>query len=189
MVLFTSSGMNPINSERIKLQTITLTAMFLAVIVVLEMLMSSIPNVQLTVLLMMVYASTFPKRLFIPFVVAYVILDNFTGIFLVGSFDPIIMIPMTVAWLILLYATKAISNTKWIFIVLFATFFGFLYGWIYIPAHVIRFGITTLWPYFVADLPFEITMAISNLISVSILYKPLTTLLKDLQSGKYWKEI
>ncbi len=163
-----------------QLRILTLTAMFLAVIVVLEASMVMLPNVQLTVLLMMVFATLFPKSLFVPFVIAYVVIDNFTGIFLVGSIDFMILIPMTLAWLLLLYSTRALKKAPFWVILLFSFAFGFIYGWMYIPAHVLKFGITTLWPYFVADLPFEITMALSNVVSVFLLYRFLTMKLQVL---------
>jgi energy-coupling factor transport system substrate-specific component len=180
---FTSSAMKVTNSARTTLKQLTLTAMYLAVIVVLESLMAGLPNVQLTVVLMMAFAVTFPKAIFMPFVLAYVVIDNFAGIFLMGSIDPFIMIPMTVAWLVLVYATYAFRKKPFYWLIGFGLIYGFLYGWIYIPAHMIRFGITTFWPYLLADLPFEITMAVTNVISISLLYPPLVKLMRDLMSG------
>ena len=160
------------------LKTITLTAMYLAVIVVLEASMIMLPNVQLTVLLMMVFATVFPRHLFIPFVTAYVIIDNFTGIFLAGSIDFFLVIPMFIGWTLLLYVTSFLAKKSFWLVLIFSFLFGFIYGWIFIPAHIVRFGITTLWPYIVADLPFELTMAISNVVSVFLLYR---ILVKQLQ--------
>jgi energy-coupling factor transport system substrate-specific component len=171
------------NSARSTLKQLILTAMYLAVIVVLESLMAGLPNIQLTVVLMMAFAVTFPKAIFTPFILAYVVIDNFVGIFIMGSIDPFIMIPMTVAWLVLLYVTYAFRKKPLLWLIGFGLFFGFLYGWIYIPAHMIRFGITTFWPYLLADLPFEITMAVTNVISISLLFPPLVKLLRDLIGG------
>lgn len=174
-----NSAMKRIEPKQ-QLRILTLTAMFLAVIVVLEASMVMLPNVQLTVLLMMVFATLFPKALFVPFVVAYVVIDNFTGIFLMGSIDFMILIPMALAWLLLLYGTRALLKAPFWVLLLFSFGFGFVYGWMYIPAHVLKFGITTLWPYFIADLPFEITMAISNIVSVFLLYRFLVAKLRVL---------
>lgn len=157
---------------------LTFTAMYLAVIVVLESLLSGLPNIQLTVALMMVFGAVFPKRLFLPFLLAYVVIDNFTGLVLVGSLDPIIMVPMFLGWAVLVYVSHAMRKRPLYWQVLFAVLFGFVYGWIYLPAHMIRFGLTTFWPYLVADFPFEIMMAASNLVSVPIVYPLLTSLFK-----------
>ncbi|MCK7484896.1 MAG: hypothetical protein MZU97_04625 [Bacillus subtilis] len=127
------------------------------------------PNIQLTVVLMMAFAVLLSKTIFIPFVLAYVVVDNFAGIFLMGSIDPFIIAPMTIAWLILLYATHAFRKKPVVWLAVFGFVYGFVYGWIFIPAHMIRFGLRTFWPYLLADLPFELTMAIANVVSILLL--------------------
>jgi hypothetical protein len=161
-----------------QLHLLTFTAMFLAVIVVLESLMAGIPNVQLTVPLMMVFGALFPKRLFLPFLISYVLIDNFTGLVLMGSLDPIIVLPMFLGWALLVYGSHAIRHRPLYWQMGFAVLFAFVYGWIYVPTHMLRFGIATLWPYLVADFPFELMMAASNLVSVPLIYPLLTKLLK-----------
>jgi hypothetical protein len=170
--------MKPGNPLTRQLHLLTFTAMFLAVIVVLESLMSGIPNVQLTVPLMMVFGALFPKRLFLPFLISYVVIDNFSGLVLMGSLDPIIVAPMFLGWALLVYGSHAIRNRPLYWQIGFAVLFAFVYGWVYVPAHMLRFGISTLWPYLVADFPFELMMAASNLVSVPLLYPLLTNLLK-----------
>jgi hypothetical protein len=161
-----------------QLQMLTFTAMYLAVIVVLESLLSGIPNVQLTVVLLMVFGAVFPKRMFLPFLAAYVLIDNFTGLVLIGSLDPIIIVPMFLGWTILVYSAHAIRRRPLYWQIAFGVLFAFVYGWIYLPAHMLRFGLTTFWPYLVADFPFELMMAASNLVTVPLLYPLLTTLLR-----------
>ena len=56
---------------------------------------------------------------------------------------------------------------------LFALGFGFVYGWVFIPFHMIQTSITNPIPYLLADILFESIMAISGFLTVLWVYKPI----------------
>ena len=91
---------------------------------------------------------------------------------------------MLIAWILLAVIGRLVRNSSMIVVLLSAFLFGFVYGWIYIPFSMIVHGIDIFWPYLLADLPFEITMALNNYLTVLILYKPLRALLEPLMIPK-----
>ena len=163
----------PNEKTAISIRRYLATGMVLAVTVVLESMLAMIPNVQLTVVLIAVYAMTETLGMSITFVSAYVLLDSV----LAGSFNPLYVLPALIAWLLFAIVMHALRNRKLVVIVIAATLFGFVYGWFYLPARMLEYGIGIFWPYLVADLPFEVLMAVNNLITVAIALKPLRALM------------
>ena len=175
--LFTPSNMSSSNGGiNRSIRHITLAAMLLAVLYVQELLLSGLPNIQLTVVLIMVYAAVLPLSLSLPIVIGYVLLDNL----LFGTISLIYTPAMFFSWMLLAIVAKLLSKKSFYAILGFAVLFAFLYGWSFIPANIMVQGITNFWPYLWADLPFELIMALSNFVSVLLLYRPLKSILKNL---------
>jgi hypothetical protein len=158
------------------IRSIVLSAMLLTILVVQEQLLSGLPNIQITAILILIYAEFLKDREIYPMIVAYVILDNL----IVGSLSIMYTPPMLIAWLLLVFVTKLLKDkpiyVKFIMIVLF----GFVYGWVYLPftAIVQKFNLTQIITYLKYDLVFEALMAASNAAGFLILYEPLTRLFK-----------
>ena len=146
---------NPKTSVR----SIAITAMLLAVLIAQEYLLIGIPNVQLTATLIMIYAFFLKNEELYPMVIGYVVLDNVLTP--MGGFNPIYLMPMLIAWLLLAYVSKALkhkpTHLKFIWIV----GFGFIYGWIFLPFRAIEmsFTISQMFRYLWFDLTFEAIMA------------------------------
>jgi hypothetical protein len=158
------------------IRSITLAGMLLAILFVQEQFLILIPQFQFTVVLIMVYAFIFPYRILVPMIVAYVLLDNMY----MSSLNLLYFIPMLFGWLLLAVVSRMIRNKPFYSQVILAVIFGFVYGWLYLPARMIEQGIHIFWPYLIADLPFEIMMAASNLITVLLVYEPLKFSLSNL---------
>ncbi|MFH0993007.1 MAG: hypothetical protein V1761_01515 [bacterium] len=158
---------------------ITIAAMLLTVLFVQEELLTFLPNIQLTVLFIAVYAAVLPPTLLFPIVIGHVILDNLY----MGSFSPLYTPAMLAAWLT--WAAVAFSLRKspgWQKVVA-AGIFGFVYGLFYALAFAMQFGFQLFWPYLVSDLWFDVMMAVSGLVSIAILFQPLRSLLDALYHG------
>lgn len=149
--------------------------MLLAVLVAQEELLVLIPNVSLTPLLIVLYAAILPFHLLVLLIMSYVLLDSM----FMGTLDLMYMIPMVLAW-VTLGIFGRIWKDKFITVTLFTFFFGFLYGWFFIPTKMIMLDVFHVWPYLLSDLPFEVIMAISNLILMVVLYRPLKKVLTRL---------
>ena len=97
---------NPKTSVR----SIAITAMLLAVLIAQEYLLIGIPNVQLTATLIMIYAFFLKNEELYPMVIGYVVLDNVLTP--MGGFNPIYLMPMLIAWLLLAYVSKALKHNQ-----------------------------------------------------------------------------
>ena len=152
-------------------------ALSVPIIIIQEELLVMIPNVQFTVLLIILFSSIFTMKESLIMVFVYVLIDSMY----MGALNPLYMIPMVLAWsLIPLSLHTVLRKTKnEMVLAFFALGFGFLYGWMFIPFKIIEQGITEVWPYFIADLPFEIIMSVTGFVTVILLYQPLYRVLSQ----------
>ncbi|HAQ57248.1 MAG TPA: hypothetical protein DCR44_07645 [Acholeplasmatales bacterium] len=166
--------------RHLSVREISIAAMLLAILFVQEQLLAFDMNVQLTVLLIAVYAAVLPPALLFPVISGYVILDNL----FMGSFNLLYTPAMFLAWISFALVMLFMKSAKLWKKVLVATIFGFVYGWFYAIPFAITFGFNQLWPYLVADFfPAEVTMAAVDLLTVLFLYEPLRKLLDTLYHG------
>lgn len=110
----------------------------------------------------------------------YVLLDNM----FMGTLNYLYFVPMLFAWLLLALVSRALKNKPFYVQTILAIVFGFFYGWVYLPARMLEQGIGIFWLYLKMDLPFEIMMAISNFITVLLVYQPLRLALENLTKQK-----
>jgi hypothetical protein len=82
--------------------------------------------------------------------------------------------PMWLGWLVWALMVKS----KWldISIATKGVFFAVIYGLMFMPLTVIVYGIDP-WAYIVADIPFQISMMSSNIVTLTLFYIPLKKLL------------
>ncbi|MBU1145755.1 MAG: hypothetical protein KJ971_07910 [Firmicutes bacterium] len=170
--------MKSVDVRKHTIRNITLSAMLLAVLIVQEELLIFLPNIQFTVVLLMVYAAILPYSMLISLTVGYVIIDSL----IMGSFNMLYVVPMLIGWILLVLVSKKLQHQKIWILIMVSFIFGFVYGWLFIPSKFLEIGIDRLWPYFISDLPFEIMMAISNIVTVILLYVPLKKLLLSLMN-------
>lgn len=149
----------------------------IAILFTQEQLLVFLPNIQLTVLLILVFVSVYSFKESIILITGYVLLDSLY----MGGLNPFYLIPMMLAWYLIpiSYHTVMRRTTNEVKLALFAFVFGFVYGWMFIPFRMMQLGINELWPYIIADLPFEIIMATTGLLTVLWMYKPLYNLMND----------
>jgi len=158
------------------IRSITLAGMLLAILFVQEQFLVLIPQFQFTVVLIIVYAAIFPYKILIPMIFAYVLLDNIY----MGSLNYLYFIPMVVGWILLAIVARSLKNRPFYIQIFLAIAFGFVYGWLYLPARMIEQGVGIIWLYLKMDLPFEIMMAASNFVTMLLVYQPLRLSLERL---------
>jgi len=143
-----------------------------------EQMLLILPNVQFTVLLVIVFTSVFTFKESMTYIIAYVILDNMY----LGGFNLFYMIPMFLAWSLIpiSYHTILRRTTNEYYLGFFAFVFGFVYGWSFIPFNMIQTGISNFYVYLTADIMFEIIMAVVGFVSVIWLFRPLRNVLENL---------
>lgn len=156
-------------------------ALLTVILFVQEEVLSFLPNIQLTILLIMLYSRClgFYKTSIIVFV--HVILDNLV----MGSFNLVFMPFMFIGYLIipLLLNTCFKKIEKPIILSFISILFAFLYCWIYLIPVALTLEISIL-DYLVADILFEGLLALSSFLSVLWLYEPLKKVLTNLYEDK-----
>lgn len=152
-------------------RTLLTIAFAITITFVQEQVLLFLPNVQFTVLLVILFSSIFTFKESIIYVLGYVLLDSLY----MGGFNLFYMIPMALSWsfIPLMYHTILRKTSNEYILAGFAFGFGFLYGWMFIPFTMIQTGITNIVPYLIADAPFELIMASTGFVTVVWLYKPL----------------
>ncbi len=152
-------------------------ALSIAILFTQEQLLMFIPNVQLTVLLIILFVSVFSFKESITMITAYVFLDSL----FMGGFNVFYMVPMMLAWYLIpfSYHTFLRRTKNELKLALFALVFGFVYGWMFIPFNMIQTGIPNFIPYLIADIPFELIMAATGFLTVLWIYKPLYKVLTE----------
>ncbi len=152
-----------------------------AIIFVQEQALLFLPNVQFTVLLIILFSSVFTLRESVLMILAYVFLDSLY----MGALNPFTVVPLIVSWMLIpiLYNTVLRRTNNEFVLAIFALLFGFVFGWIFIPFNMIQTGIMNPLPYLIADLPFEAIMAGTGFITVVWAYKPLKVVMNQLVDG------
>ncbi|MEC9485068.1 MAG: hypothetical protein UMR38_04265 [Candidatus Izemoplasma sp.] len=141
-----------------------------------EQVLVFLPNIQFTVLLVFVFASVFSLKEMTIYIIGYVLIDSLY----MGGFNLFYMVPLMINWLMIAYIYHALfkdSDNLYLKAIL-AFAFGFVYGWMFIPFHMLQTGINQFWPYLLADLPYEIIMATTGFLTVLWGYEPLVKVLR-----------
>lgn len=155
-----------------------ITAMLICIIFVLEEVMTLIPNVQLTVLLLMVSGAVCGPYYGTIIVLVHVFLDNL----FIGSLIPVVMIPMAIGWEIVMLL-GFITKKAPLWVTVTCSGLGALaYCWIFVAANATFLDID-MRLYIIQDIPFEIILVVCSVVTVMFLFKPLTNLL-----NKYWNK-
>ncbi len=152
--------------------------MLTAILTVQEEVLTFIPNVQLTFLLIMVYGATIGLIDGTLVVIVHVLLDNL----IMNSFTPYIIIPMFIGLEIALVFGYLFRNRKEWFVSIFAGLAGFIYCMVFWASTVFFYQVEPI-PYLISDIPFEVVLIICNIITVLFLFKPLVNVI----NGNYPK--
>jgi hypothetical protein len=167
-------------SKKLAIRDLTLIAVLTTILFVQEQLLSFIPNVQLTVFLIILYSKKlgFVKTSIITII--HVLLDN---LFLGGInlyFTPAMMIGWLMIPLTLCTIFKKFNSN--ITLAILGIIYSFIYCWIYIIPNMILFKFNFI-DYLIADIIFEIVLAISSFVSTLLLYNPMSKLFEKFNIG------
>ena len=157
------------------LRRLIFIAMCVTVLVVQKQMLMILPNIQFTVLLLVLFASIFTFRETLAIVFVYVMLDG-----MLVQFNPFYLLPMLIGWsLIPVFYHTVLRCTKHdVTLAVFGFVFSFIYGWVFIPFVMVQIGLDEFWPYLLADLPFEFVMGVSSFLTILWLYNPLYRVLR-----------
>lgn len=152
-----------------------------AIVFVQEQLLVFLPNIQFTVVLLILFSSVFTFKESVMLITAYVLLDSLY----MGALSPFTVLPLWIGWMLIpiSYHTILRRTKNEYTLAFFALVFGFVFGWVFIPFNMIQTGIMNPMPYLIADLPFEGIMAGTGFLSVIWVFKPLESAFLEITDG------
>lgn len=160
-----------------KIKDITLIAIFSVILFVQEEILSFIPNVNLTIFLIVLYSKTLGIKRTILIIFIYCLLDNFV----MNSFN-VYFTPCIFATLILIpiFINTIFKNTNGKLKLSFlGAIFSLIYCWSFMVPSVLIYKMDFL-SYIIADIPFEILLAMSSFISILLLYNSCSKVINNL---------
>lgn len=160
---------------------IAIIAIMIAILFVQEQLLSSLPGIQLTVFLIILFSKKlgFGKTVIIVFV--HVILDNL----FIGSFSLMYTPTMLVGWLIIPLTIQTILKKveSPLILAISSVIYSLIYSWLYIIPNYLLLHINPI-AYLASDIIFEVILAGFSFIAVITLYKPCSKVLDQLLNNE-----
>ena len=160
-----------------KIKDITLCAICTSILVVQEQILAFLPNIQLTLFLMVVFSKKLGLIRTIIIITCYTLIDGLVG----GPFNIIYITFMFIGWLIIpiLLCTIFKKVQSPLYLALLGVMFAFTYSWINIIPNLILTSATII-SYLIADYPFELLLAASSFLSILWLYTPIERVFKKI---------
>jgi hypothetical protein len=160
-----------------KIKDITLCAICTSILVVQEQILAFLPNIQLTLFLMVVFSRKLGLIRTIIIITCYTLIDGLIG----GPFNIIYITFMLIGWLIIpiLLCTIFKKVQSPLYLALLGVMFAFTYSWINIIPNLILTSATII-SYLIADYPFELLLAASSFLSILWLYTPIERVFKKI---------
>lgn len=159
---------------RFSIKDIVIIAACISIIFVQEQILSFLPNIQLTILLLVLFS----KKLGIIRTSIIIIIYSFLDCLVTGSLNLYYFPFMLIGWLLIpviitLFCKKTESS---IILALMGIIFAVFYSWIYIIPNVLipneAISVISVINYLAADLTFEVLLASSSFLSILWLYSP-----------------
>ena len=160
-----------------KIKDITLCAICTSILVVQEQILAFLPNIQLTLFLMVVFSKKLGLIRTIIIITCYTLIDGLVG----GPFNIIYITFMLIGWLIIpiLLCTIFKKVQSPLYLALLGVMFAFTYSWMNIIPNLILTSATII-SYLIADYPFELLLAASSFLSILWLYTPIERVFKKI---------
>ena len=172
--------------RKIKVIDIAIIASLTAILFVQEQLLSFLPNIQLTIFLIVLYSKKLGLIRALLITIIHVLLDNLV----VGSFallyTPTMLISLSLIPILICTIFKKIEKT--ILLGLLGILFSLIYSWSFIIPNVIAYNMNPL-AYFIADIPWEIILAASSFVSIWLLFNPCAKVIDIIYNDKKSSEI
>lgn len=160
--------------SKLTVRDITLIAVLAAILFVQEQVLQFLPNIQLTVFLIVLYSKKLGlfKTTIIVFI--HVLLDNLV----MGSFNILYFPFMLLGWMVIPITLNTVFKKVDNIVVLstLGIIYSFIYSWMFIIPNAIILEINPI-VYLLNDLWFEIVLAMSSFLSIMWLYKPCANLM------------
>lgn len=169
-----------------RVKDVALIAIFAALLFAQEELLSFLPNVQLTIFLIVLYSKVLGFKKTSIIVIIHTILDSL----FMGSLNLAYFPFMLAGWLFIpIIISTILKNTEnQLILALFGIIASFVYSWMFVIPSVLITKVDLL-AYLSADLLFEVVLAATSFVSILWLYKPLSKALQQLFKKNEEKQI
>lgn len=158
---------------KLKIRDISLIPILTVLLVVQKEVLSFIPNVQLVIFLLLLYSKKLGVKRSTYIIVLYVLIDALLTSSLSFIYTPFMMIGLLFIPLLINTIFKKVERA--IDLGLVSVLFSFIYSWVFVLAFVLLFKVNMV-DYLIADIYFEVVLALSSFISTVLLYKPISRL-------------
>ncbi len=168
--------------NKFTIKDIVVIAACISIIFVQEQILSFLPNIQLTIFLLVVFS----KKLGFLKTSIIILIHTLLDCLITGSLNLYYFPFMILAWLsipiiISIFFKKCESSILLAIVVIIGSL---LYCWIFIIPNILlatgTFNIDVIIKYFVADIPFELLLCTSSFISIMWLYKPCASIFDNI---------
>ena len=169
------------------IKDIVVVATCISIIFVQEQILSFLPNIQLTILLLVLYS----KKLGLVKTIIVVIIHSFLDCLVTGSLNLYYFPFMLIGWLAIpVIINLFFKKTESVLILaIMGIVFSLIYSWIYIIPNVLipneSFKKVGVINYLAADLLFEVLLASSSFLSILWLYNPSSKLFEKILKEIY----
>ncbi len=165
----------------LRVKDIAIISIFAAILFVQEQLLTVLANVQLTILLLVLYSKCMGLKKTSLIVIIHVILDNL----FMGSFNYLVIIFMFLGWIIIPLTLTTIFKkiNSPIELAFLGVLYAFIFSWIMIYPGMILQELT-FFQYMTGDIFFEIILAISSFVTILWLYEPLSKAMNEMMNNK-----
>ena len=169
------------NKIKMTVLDMALIAMFAAILFIQEEALTFIPNVQLTVFLLVLYSKRLGFIKTVIIIVIHVFLDNLV----MSSFSIIWTPAMFIGWLLIpiVICTVFRKVENFIILAIAGAILSFTYCWCFVVPNYLVMHINPL-KYLASDIIFELILAASSFVSILFLYIPCKQIFIKFRIGK-----
>ncbi len=161
-----------LRKNKMTVRRLCILSFMTVLILVQEELLTFIPNVQFTFLLIGLYAAVFGFGYASLITITHITLDSL----IMGALNPFIMLPMFIGYEILIALIYIARKRNLAIITALASISSIIYCLSFIPINAVVYKINVR-DYFIADIPFEILLILSTILTYTYLYRPLQNIL------------
>ncbi|MFP4178053.1 MAG: hypothetical protein ACLFTZ_04735 [Acholeplasmataceae bacterium] len=154
------------------IKDVVLVSICASVLFVQQLALAFLPNVQFSVMLVILYTRVLGFKRTMLIVLVHVLAVNLFSP--MGPILPVFFPAMLIAWMIIPITLTTVLRRlqSSLSLALFAFFYGFVYGWVFIPFAIFLADAPFI-AYLLADLLFEFIMGVSGFLTTLWLYDPL----------------
>lgn len=174
IIFFIIDIIKSVKIKPLSIKDIAIMVMLTAILFVQEELLTLIPNIQFTFLLIMLYGAALGPKKASLIVLIHVLLDNL----FMSSFIPTVILPMLIGHEITMLIGYLLKNNNLIILSIGITISSLIYAFLFFITTIYVYEINPI-AYLIADIPFDIILIACNILCVILLYKPLYKILED----------